>query len=87
MLARPVRFLAGIGGYGILALIPGWGPQASWAFALVLVVAALTTVRGRGLPGLLTGRQLADDRGHAFEHGPNDESHSADRPGPAEEPR
>lgn len=60
--ARLVRFAAGIGGYHLLTLLPeDWSWVASW-FAFVAVVLVLTTRRGRGLPGILTGRELVDAR-------------------------
>lgn len=61
-LERPLRFLAGIGGYTALGLVPGWGATAATVLALVVLVAALATERGRGLPGLVTGNALVDDR-------------------------
>lgn len=63
LVARSLRYIAGIGGYILLGLVPGWGAPAATVFALVVVVAALLTERGRGLPGLATGNRLVDERG------------------------
>ncbi|NLF05627.1 MAG: VanZ family protein, partial [Actinomycetales bacterium] len=47
-LARAVRFLAGVGAYGLLMLVPGtW----SAGFVVVAGLVAIATPRGRGLPG------------------------------------
>lgn len=59
--ARLLRFLGGIGGYGLLTSIP----DAAWLgslFAVVSVVLVLLTTAGRGLPGLVSGQQLVDAR-------------------------
>lgn len=59
-LVRPVRFLAGIGGYGLLLAIPGV-PGVAWlGFAIIAIVATLLTRRGRGLPGLVAGQEPTD---------------------------
>lgn len=60
--ARILRFLGGIGGYMILANLPVVGAGASSTFLVVSVVATLATDGGRGLPGLLSGRRVADAR-------------------------
>lgn len=57
--ARPVRFLAGIGGFAAL-LACGLGLAAA-VFALVSVVAACL-IRGRGLAHALSGMRLEDAR-------------------------
>jgi hypothetical protein len=61
-LARLLRFAGGIGGYLLLAAVPGvWGFVAS-VFAALSVILALTTRGHRGLPGLLSGQRLTDAR-------------------------
>ncbi|WP_022917433.1 VanZ family protein [Ruania albidiflava] len=59
--ARVLRLLGGIGGYGVLTAIPG----AAWLgslFAVVSVLLMLLTTAGRGLPGLVSGQHLVDTR-------------------------
>ncbi len=61
-LARPLRFLGGIGGYLVLSALPGpWG-IVTGAFAVVSVVLVLTTDDRRGLPGIVSGQRLVDAR-------------------------
>lgn len=60
--ARTLRFLGGIGGYLLLSLLPGAGAAAALVFAAASVVAAFAIRRGRGLPGLLSGQDVADAR-------------------------
>ncbi|WP_246093536.1 VanZ family protein [Microbacterium kyungheense] len=61
-LARPLRFLGGIGGYLLLSALPGaWG-VVTGAFALVSAVLVLTTDDRRGLPGIVSGQRLVDAR-------------------------
>jgi hypothetical protein len=60
--ARVLRFAGGVGGYQLLALLPEPWSILSFAFALLAVVLVFTTARGRGLPGILSGRQLTDAR-------------------------
>lgn len=62
VLNRLLRFLLGIGGYGLLLLAPAPWPERAAVFAVVVVAAALLTRRGRGLPGVVTGRDLIDSR-------------------------
>lgn len=64
-LARPLRFLAGIGGYLLLSLLPAPWSVSATAFAVASVIAALSTRQGRGLPGLVTGRDVTDARAEA----------------------
>ncbi|WP_454130851.1 VanZ family protein [Microbacterium lacticum] len=64
-LARPLRFLAGIGGYLLLSLLPAPWSVSATAFAVASVIAALSTRHGRGLPGLVTGRDVTDARAEA----------------------
>lgn len=59
-LARPLRFLAGIGGYGLLLVVPAVRVEVLLVFVVVAIVATLLTARGRGLPGLLTGQDAFD---------------------------
>jgi glycopeptide antibiotics resistance protein len=59
---RVVRFLAGIGGYSLLTLLPSNWQWVGTLFALALVVSMLLTRDGRGLPGLITRTGLQDDR-------------------------
>jgi len=58
--ARVLRFLGGIGGYGLLSWWQTPWATPSWAFAVLAVVAALATRHGRGLPGLLSGQDVTD---------------------------
>lgn len=60
-LARVLRFAGGIGGYGVLELA-GWSGAAA-VFAVVAFGAWIFTAQGRGLPGILSGQGLADQRG------------------------
>lgn len=61
-LARVMRFLGGVGGYHLLALLPaGWSGLA-FVFGVVAFVMVFTTAGGRGLPGILSGRHLVDAR-------------------------
>ncbi len=59
---RVLRYVTGIGGYLLLALLPAPWSALAFAFAAVIVITTLATERGRGLPGLLTGRRLVDAR-------------------------
>lgn len=61
-LARPLRFLGGIGGYLLLGQLPAPWSIAQAVFAAASVVLVFTTRDGRGLPGIVTGRQLVDAR-------------------------
>jgi glycopeptide antibiotics resistance protein len=60
--ARVLRFVGGVGGWMLLRLLPSSWSAAAFAFALASVVLVFTTERGRGLPGIVAGRQLADAR-------------------------
>ncbi|WP_425836910.1 VanZ family protein [Microbacterium sp. PA5] len=68
LLARLLRFLGGIGGYGLLQLLPAPADAASSMFALVAVSATIATAHGRGLPGLISGQSLIDEREQALPH-------------------
>lgn len=60
--ARLLRYMGGIGGYGLLSLLPTpWGALA-FAYAIAGIVLIMSTAKGRGLPGLLSGQRLADAR-------------------------
>lgn len=59
---RIVRYLTGIGGYTLLGLLPTPWSSLATVFAVVAVVATVVTRNGRGLPGLLSGQDLVDDR-------------------------
>jgi len=61
-LARPLRFLGGIGGYLLLGLLPGPWSAVQFVFVAASLVLVFTTRRGRGLPGLVSGQQAADAR-------------------------
>lgn len=61
-LARLLRYLGGVGGYLLLGLVPGIGGTLQLAFALASLVLIFTTRGARGLPGLASGRRLADAR-------------------------
>lgn len=73
-LARPLRFIAGIGGYALLQLL-GLSALAG-LLALVGLAAWMFTDAGRGLPGVLSGQRLADhrERAHRPESGESDQS-------------
>ncbi len=63
-LARPLRWLGGIGGISAFSM---WGDDTitSLIAAVLFILAVIlffTTKHGRGLPGVLTGGQLADAR-------------------------
>ncbi len=58
--ARALRFLGGIGGYGLLAWWQSPWAAPSSAFAVLALLAVLATRRGRGLPGLLSGQDVED---------------------------
>lgn len=60
--SRLLRFLAGIGGYGLLDLLPEEWSILVTIFAGVAVVTALFTRNGRGLPGVLNRQELVDSR-------------------------
>ena len=64
-LARPLRFLGGIGGYLLLSLLPGGWAALSGFFAVASLIATFATRRGRGLPGLLSGQDVVDARDRA----------------------
>ncbi len=63
MLARFVRWLAGVGGYILLGAVP-WGLSGivTSVYLLAALIALFTTRAGRGLPGLASRRELVDDR-------------------------
>lgn len=61
-LARLGRFLGGVGGYQLLTLLPGSWTALALVFAVVAGILLFTTSAGRGLPGVLSGRRLADAR-------------------------
>jgi len=61
-LARPLRFLGGIGGYLLLVQLPGAWSVLATVFAVASFVVTLATPRGRGLPGLVSGQQVRDAR-------------------------
>ncbi|NLU64597.1 VanZ family protein [Rhodococcus sp. HNM0563] len=61
-LTRLARFAGGIGGYGILAILPGSYSGLAPVFAFVALVTALSTRNGRGLPGVLARQDLSDSR-------------------------
>ncbi|ALJ22210.1 VanZ family protein [Microbacterium sp. No. 7] len=60
LVARPLRFLGGIGGYLLLGATP-W-PWTQPLFALVALVAAASTAGGAGLPAWLSRQRLTDAR-------------------------
>ncbi|MBN9176784.1 MAG: VanZ family protein [Microbacterium sp.] len=66
-LARPLRFVGGIGGYLLLSLVPGGWAALSWVFAAASLIATFATRQGRGLPGLLSGQDVVDARAGAGE--------------------
>ena len=63
LIARTVRFIAGIGGYQILQALPEPAPAlAAPAFVIASIVLVFTTKDHRGLPGLASGQSLVDSR-------------------------
>jgi hypothetical protein len=61
-LARFLRFLGGIGGYLVLAALPGaWG-LVEVVFVLASVLLVFTRLGPRGLPGVVSGQRLVDAR-------------------------
>ena len=60
-LARLMRALGGIPGYALLGL-PSLSGNLQAPFALAAFLAWMATPQGRGLPGLLSGQDLADAR-------------------------
>lgn len=61
-LARLLRFAGGIGGFLVLFALPGAWDFAGWLYALISVILVFSTRTGRGLPGLVSGRYVADAR-------------------------
>ncbi|GAA3027900.1 VanZ family protein [Microbacterium dextranolyticum] len=61
-LARPLRFLGGVGGYVLLGLLPAGWSALQFAFVVASVVLVFTTAGGRGLPGVVSGQRLTDAR-------------------------
>jgi len=61
-IARVLRFAGGIGGYLLLGLLPDPWDGLAFVFLVVTAVMFFATQKGRGLPGLLTGRRLVDAR-------------------------
>jgi glycopeptide antibiotics resistance protein len=64
-LARMLRWAGGIGGLWALQLLGGVFDALSSLLILLACVLLFTTRGGRGLPGLLSGRQLEDARAAA----------------------
>ena len=60
--ARLLRFLGGIGGYLLLGQIVGDTGILVFVFFVTSAVLLFTTRAGRGLPGVVTGRELVDAR-------------------------
>lgn len=58
-IARTLRYLAGIGGWQVLA---GWLSGADALFAVASIIAVIATAGRGGLPGLLSGMRIADAR-------------------------
>lgn len=58
VLWRAVRFLAGIGGYQLLTLVPGVGPWLGLAFAALTFAVAWRSERHRGLALVASGMRL-----------------------------
>lgn len=62
LLARLLRYVGGIGGFILLASLPdGWSSSAN-LFFVVSVVMVFVTASGRGLPGILSSRNVVDAR-------------------------
>lgn len=66
-IARPLRWLGGIGGISALGLVLPFAPLLVVPVAVILF---FTTAHGRGLPGLLAGAHLADARETSVPVGP-----------------
>ncbi len=81
-LARPLRLLGGIVGFTLVDALPDPWSLAGIVFLLVAVVSFFATRAGRGLPGLLTGRNLVDSRGEPGSARPGDVSPAAETPVP-----
>lgn len=64
-IARLTRLLGGIGLYGVLNLLPDPWNGFTGLFVIVALLFALFTTNGRGLPGILSGQRLVDDRSRA----------------------
>lgn len=60
--ATLLRFVGGIGGYQLLTAPTEGANPVSLAFVAASIVLFFTTARGRGLPGLLSRRQVVDVR-------------------------
>ena len=63
--ARLLRWAGGIGGIGALPLLGTVFDALSSGLILVACILLFTTRQGRGLPGLLSGQELADARADA----------------------
>lgn len=61
-IARPLRFLGGIGGYLLLGVVPVASGVLVAVFVLTSIVLLFTTRNGRGLPGVLSGQAVVDAR-------------------------
>ncbi|MDQ1129896.1 VanZ family protein [Microbacterium sp. SORGH_AS_0888] len=61
-LARPLRFLGGIGGWMLLGALPAPWSALAGVYAVVAIVLLFTTAGGRGIPGLVTASRLVDAR-------------------------
>lgn len=64
-LARSLRWVGGIAGISTIWLIPVFGPITAFGLVVIAIITVFTTKNGRGLPGLLTGRELTDARAAA----------------------
>lgn len=60
--SRAARLVAGIGGYGLLNLLPGSWAQLSLIYAVLLIATSLSTKTGAGLPALIARLSLFDAR-------------------------
>lgn len=61
VLTRPLRWLFGIGGYGLLSLLPHAGVTSA-ALVLLSLLVVLAAPDRRGLAALLSGTRIADSR-------------------------
>ena len=61
-LARTLRFVGGIGGWLLLAALPGFSGCVAVLFAGLSVVLVFATADSRGLPGAVSGQRLVDAR-------------------------
>lgn len=62
VLARPIKFLTGVGAFGVLALPAVYGGTLLLAFVVLTLVVSVPTKQHRGLSGWLSGSELVISR-------------------------